>query len=887
MDGTFATMSEHIKIPDEPTLTHFAPTDPQSVFQIPWPCFDKADIRVVVDDVEANQGEFSFTGNSGTEGGFDGATITFNQPVEDCDVYIYRNIPLERTDDFGAGPLSSRDRNTLYDRFMAMLQDRRLEGERAITIPFGEESFSIPRLETRKGKYLKFDSVSGKIVGVDVIVSGSGGGTIDDADIAAALNAAIEADASAALAEAERILAQAAVTSATAQAVIATTQANNSSNYANAALTYKNAAGVSADEASSSAAAAESEKAAAETAHAAAVAAKDLAVVAKSDAQSAAATATTKASLAATSETNAGNSASAAATSASTASTKATEASNSASSASTHANTAASEASDAAASAADSASSAGNASSSASSAATSASNAASSASSATTQATNAANSSTAAGTSASAASTSASSAQTYAGQASSSATSASSSANTANAKSIEAASSATAAASSAATAATDAATATTKAALVASYASEVDGRLTIAEAAITSEATTRASADTALSTSITNLTTTVNDNKSTYDSFVSSQTTSNSSFTSSLNTLSAQVAGTTSSGLKALITTEQTARADADDALALDITTLETTVGDNKATYDTFASTQSTWNSAQTSWNAALTAQMAGTSSSGLKALVTSEATARASGDSALATSISTLEATVNDNKSTYDSHVTAQTTQNGTFATQITSLQSSYASLNSSVTTQAGTISNINGKLAAYYGISVDAGTGQASFKLIADGTEPSTIELSADQIVMHGDVVIDGTLTTAKVGPNQITSSGGATTAGPTSASSGSWTTIHTETVVTLGGLVDLFFSTVSNPPDINADVSLDLRLRRNGSVTIYQASGLQQPVYAASAYRKNTTAILSAMYQDSPAAGTHTYTLEVQAYGGTFSESNSTILYTELKR
>jgi hypothetical protein len=122
MAGKLCVMA-HITVPDESTVTNFVVTTAQSVFSFPWTCFDKTDIQVLVGASLLLQSDFTFVGNPGTEGGFDGGTVTLVAAVSNVTVTIYRDIIVQRTDDFGAGPVSSRDRNTALDRLTAMVQD--------------------------------------------------------------------------------------------------------------------------------------------------------------------------------------------------------------------------------------------------------------------------------------------------------------------------------------------------------------------------------------------------------------------------------------------------------------------------------------------------------------------------------------------------------------------------------------------------------------------------------------------------------------------------------------------------------------------------------------------------------------------------------------------
>lgn len=156
--GHFFFMPNHVTVPDQPTYTEFVVTVSQSDFQIPWTCFSKADINVLVDGVALTQSQFTFTGNTGTEGGYEGGVVHLNTAVSNKDVLIYRSIVVERTDDFGAGPVTSRDRNTSLDRIIAMMQDRKFDQEHTIKFPSGDMGYDLPNKATRANKVLAFDA---------------------------------------------------------------------------------------------------------------------------------------------------------------------------------------------------------------------------------------------------------------------------------------------------------------------------------------------------------------------------------------------------------------------------------------------------------------------------------------------------------------------------------------------------------------------------------------------------------------------------------------------------------------------------------------------------------------------------------------------------------
>lgn len=170
MAGKLSAMA-HITVPDESTVTTFVVTTAQSVFSVPWTCFDKTDISILVNGVALLQTDFTFVGNPGAEGGFDGATITLNVAVSSSTVIIYRAIIVQRTEDFGAGPVSSRDRNTALDRLTAMMQDQDRRNDESLRVPVGETVPAIPSAGERANKVLGFD-----LFGNPIATTGGGGG---------------------------------------------------------------------------------------------------------------------------------------------------------------------------------------------------------------------------------------------------------------------------------------------------------------------------------------------------------------------------------------------------------------------------------------------------------------------------------------------------------------------------------------------------------------------------------------------------------------------------------------------------------------------------------------------------------------------------------------
>ena len=240
-------------------------------------------------------------------------------------------------------------------------------------------------------------------------------------------------------------------------------------------------------------------------------------------------------------------------------------------------------------------------------------------------------------------------------------------------------------------------------------------------AAITAESTARADADTALATNITTLGTAVSGNTSAITTEATTRATADTALSTTISTLSTTVSNNTSA-----ITAESTARSTADTALATSISTLETAVGDNTAAIATESTARSNADSALSSQITIVSAQATKTRTyrqtsapttgmitgdlwfdsddnnktyryngtawvatddtriSTNEASITTEATARADADSALASSITALTSTVNSNTSSITNEATTRADADTSLATSISTLATT-VDLNSS----------------------------------------------------------------------------------------------------------------------------------------------------------------------------------------------------------
>lgn len=130
----------HVTVPDEDSFRVVdVTTSTTGPFAIEFTVFEKADLRVSVDDVELGQGDFTFVGNAGTEGGFDGGDVTLVTAISNASLKIWRDVRPVRADDISPGsPNQIQDINTALDRVTAHSQDNRRDLLRALLVPVGQ-----------------------------------------------------------------------------------------------------------------------------------------------------------------------------------------------------------------------------------------------------------------------------------------------------------------------------------------------------------------------------------------------------------------------------------------------------------------------------------------------------------------------------------------------------------------------------------------------------------------------------------------------------------------------------------------------------------------------------------------------------------------------------
>jgi hypothetical protein len=174
----------------------------------------------------------------------------------------------------------------------------------------------------------------------------------------------------------------------------------------------------------------------------------------------------------------------------------------------------------------------------------------------------------------------------------------------------------------------------------------------------------------------------------------------------------------------AVVTQEIITRANADEALATQITTVATAVDQNTAAIisETTARTNADSALATSITNLESTVN---TNNSTLTAAIQAEATTRADADTALATDITTLTSTVNTNNTTVTAAIQAEATTRASadsaLASDITTLQTTVGTNTTSIQTNQQSIDGIKG----LYSVRVDNNGFLSGFGLISEFTQ------------------------------------------------------------------------------------------------------------------------------------------------------------------
>lgn len=233
----------HVTVPAEsPVSQHDVVGSTTGPFAFNFTFFDDSDIYVVITtagvDAALAQADFTVAGTAGTEGGYDGGTVTLDAAVANVTVTIYRDVPVERTDDFPvAGSFNITSLNTGLDKVWAVFQQLNDAIRRSLVLPITSTTRDLTIDEEPEA-----DAVLAWNDDGDGIVNGP---TIDEIEEAAANAAAAAASASTASSAASAAAASAAAAAASAASAAAivgggtvkVSAADTTADYLNSTLT--------------------------------------------------------------------------------------------------------------------------------------------------------------------------------------------------------------------------------------------------------------------------------------------------------------------------------------------------------------------------------------------------------------------------------------------------------------------------------------------------------------------------------------------------------------------------------------------------------------------------------------------------------------------------
>ncbi|MCA6361144.1 hypothetical protein [Phenylobacterium sp.] len=277
-------------------------------------------------------------------------------------------------------------------------------------------------------------------------------------------------------------------------------------------------------------------------------------------------------------------------------------------------------------------------------------------------------------------------------------------------------------------------------------------------------------------------------------------------------------------------------------------------------------------------------------------AAILSESSARATADGAIATSVTAVVAQSNANAAAIATEVTARTTADSALASSLSTVSTTVNGNTSSISTLQ---SSVNG-ISAEWVLALNANGRVAGIKA-AVGPTVSTLAFQADQIAFSNGTVnyfplsiVGGEVRAQnfrvdKVVANSIVSEsilGGAVTT-QVSASTNPVTAIGATPVQ----VISLSITTVGGPVQVGYDCQVGLNASFTGGL---RANVYRNGTLLRSAARSNMKGPfqdgLGGILRDTPGAGTHTYTIELDVpagASGTLTSNVNEIMLTELKK
>jgi hypothetical protein len=291
---------------------------------------------------------------------------------------------------------------------------------------------------------------------------------------------------------------------------------------------------------------------------------------------------------------------------------------------------------------------------------------------------------------------------------------------------------------------------------IATLTSTVTNNDTAVNSLISTEATTRSTADTAISNTVTALTSTVNSNDTTVRGLIVNEATTrgtaDTALASSISALTSTVTSNDTS-VQALITTEATTRANADTALSNTVTTLTSTINTNdtavRALVTSEATTRSSADTAISSTVSALTSTVAGKNKN--YSQTTEPNTGMLTGDLWFDTDdnnkayrysgtawVATDDSRIAANTAAIVSEATTRATNDSAISSTVTTLSSTVGTNTTAIATEASTRATETGNLFSKYSVKIDTNGYVSGFGLAStanNATPFSSFIVRADQ--------------------------------------------------------------------------------------------------------------------------------------------------------
>lgn len=157
-----------ITVPDDDATVAYTigGTPDDGPFAVPYPFFATSDLVVTTIDADGIvttlvlDADYTASGTAADDG-FSAGSITLTPALQDVDVVIARNTPVEKTQNFPTvGSFNVTSLNTLFSKLFILTQELRRDVDRAFRFPLEATAFDpeIVGATARASKYLGFDA---------------------------------------------------------------------------------------------------------------------------------------------------------------------------------------------------------------------------------------------------------------------------------------------------------------------------------------------------------------------------------------------------------------------------------------------------------------------------------------------------------------------------------------------------------------------------------------------------------------------------------------------------------------------------------------------------------------------------------------------------------